>query len=400
MRPYDTQLCLGLHFLFTKLSKYMFKNIICILIAYFLIVGCTSSSGQKSIYDDFAVKLDTTFHSFYAGNNALFLGLLSNKSYLKLSPIVTDSTLFQLEEKYDTVIVSTKFLNEDTVSVTVIIDESQQINIPTIQEEGDWKLLVNDTILSRLVWKESVYRSWVSFYYLQQMEIEKAKFWLKRFDPSNKSYYLLRRDDTKAGIVFITQDARDEYIELLKSIAADGDTTAMRSLGDEYSSWQTGMGYQLPSDYYPGVEAYWYEMAVEHGSIYAIHPLANYYLDLNDSLAVRGCLLYEKYVGYLDQNPRISSDCRAYLEIADLYYYGKGCEQDREKAKMYHQKAFTIGERNIAMAMTLVEGYTDGDFGLPVDKEQAAYWYKMMQTIDDPKRAYLREPMFDPLKKE
>lgn len=78
------------------------------------------------------------------------------------------------------------------------------------------------------------------------------------------------------------------------------------------------------------------QKAVEMGSIDAAYYLGMMYLHYEDATKGFSLILKAAEQGYKD----------AVFQVAELYYTGAGTTKDKEKAKMWYQKASALGDPN------------------------------------------------------
>jgi hypothetical protein len=159
----------------------------------------------------------------------------------------------------------------------------------------------------------------------------------------------------------------EKELDLLKAAVAKGNPLAEERLGRIY---EKGEGVQV--NVYEAIK--WYEMAADHGNMYALSYLSEVY-DTDNELNIDKVRYFNTLLRCVDAG---CEKCFAYLAIA--YQYGGGTDADYSKALYYYKKG---AEKGDYVDMLSIAGlYYKGGKNLSQSKEEAFKWYMKAATLN------------------
>ncbi|WP_286239359.1 tetratricopeptide repeat protein [Neptuniibacter halophilus] len=147
-------------------------------------------------------------------------------------------------------------------------------------------------------------------------------------------------------------------------------------LGDKSAQNILGLMYQdgnlIDGDYQ--MAAYWFKKAANQGSVSAQYSLGNLYFTgrgvADDYSQAR--FWFEKVIRAQQGGDNDSKE-RAYYRLGQIFEDGLDVSKDGPKAKDFYMAAAKLGHDEAKVKIG--DGYNQGKWGLPRDREKALHWY-------------------------
>ena len=202
-----------------------------------------------------------------------------------------------------------------------------------------------------------------------------------------KYYTILAGEDNSAAInnlAWMTEGGKGvekdypKASEMYLRAATLGDEVAMRNIALNY---KTGRG--IEKDYSKFLE--WMNKGAESGNVQCMYDLAELYRNGDSSNGVD--VDVEKAVSYYNDVISKAASKEEYKDnyenalttLADIYYCGRGVEEDNEKALSLHRKA---AESGVVKAYFMLGEHYYYAYGIEEDEKMAIFWYRKAAEKD------------------